>query len=168
MSTLTELRELGVQVVIDDFGTGYFSLSHLRQFPVDALKIASEFVQVSNTDARSAALAGAIVALSQSLGITTVAEGIETGEQAKRMESLGCAYGQGFFFASPMEQAEIDKGVAGLATAVRQRRRRRTDTAPAADTGTTTTTPTPAARATRAPRTRTRTPRLIPADPTAA
>ncbi|HEV7200210.1 MAG TPA: EAL domain-containing protein [Candidatus Limnocylindria bacterium] len=170
MSTLTELRELGVQVVIDDFGTGYFSLSHLRQFPVDALKIASEFVQVSNTDARSAALAGAIVALSQSLGITTVAEGIETGEQAKRMESLGCAYGQGFFFASPMEQAEIDKGVAGLANAVRRQRRRRTDTAPAADTGTTTTTttPTPAARGTRAPRIRTRTPRLIPADPTAA
>jgi diguanylate cyclase (GGDEF)-like protein len=164
MDTLAELRELGVRVVIDDFGTGYFSLSHLRQFPVDALKIASEFVQGSNTDARSAALAGAIVALSQSLGIATVAEGIETGEQAKRMESLGCTYGQGFFYAAPMEQAEIDTGVAGLATAVRQQRRRRTD-APAP---TPITTASPTRSAGRAPRTRTRTPKLMPVDPTAA
>lgn len=154
MAILAELRTLGVRVVIDDFGTGYFSLSHLRQFPVDALKIAGEFVQVSNADARSAALAGAIVALSQSLGITTVAEGIETAEQAKRMESLGCAYGQGFFYAQPLEQAEIDKGVAGLATAVRRQRRRRTDGAPAA---------------TRPPReARAREPRRVHADPTAA
>jgi diguanylate cyclase (GGDEF)-like protein len=154
MAILAELRTLGVQVVIDDFGTGYFSLSHLRQFPVDALKIAGEFVQVSNTDARSAALAGAIVALSQSLGITTVAEGIETAEQAKRMTALGCTYGQGFFYAQPMEQAEIDTGVAGLATAVRRQRRRRTDGATAA------TRPLREARA--------REPRLVHVDPTAA
>jgi diguanylate cyclase (GGDEF)-like protein len=166
MDTLTGLRALGVQVVIDDFGTGYFSLSHLRQFPVDALKVASEFVQGSNTDARSAALAGAIVALSQSLGIATVAEGIETDEQAKRMESLGCRYGQGFFFAPPMEQAEIDTGVPGLATAVRQQRRRRTDPrAPAPiRTATPTRKATPASTATAArssvrPRTRTRAPK---------
>jgi diguanylate cyclase (GGDEF)-like protein len=128
MATLAELRLLGVKVVIDDFGTGYFSLSHLRQFPVDALKIASEFVQVSNTDARSAALAGAIVALSQSLDIETVAEGIETVEQAKRMEALGCKYGQGYFFAMPIEQAAIDNGVAGLTTTpAPQPRRRRSD-----------------------------------------
>jgi diguanylate cyclase (GGDEF)-like protein len=169
MTTLAELRELGVQIVIDDFGTGYFSLSHLRQFPVDALKIAGEFVQASNSDARSAALAGAIVALSQSLGITTVAEGIETADQAKRLESLGCTFGQGFFFASPMEQAEIDKGVPGLASAVRQQRRRRTDQAVLAPVPSDTPDTTPAAgtRA-RAPRNRTRSPRLIPADPTAA
>jgi EAL domain-containing protein (putative c-di-GMP-specific phosphodiesterase class I) len=170
MQILAELRELGVRVVIDDFGTGYFSLSHLRQFPVDALKIASEFVQGSNTDARSAALAGAMVALSQSLSIATVAEGIETGEQAKRMESLGCTYGQGYFFASPMEQADIDKGVAGLATAVRQQRRRRTDATPATSPapGKPAEAPTAITTRTRAPRTRSRSPRLMPADPTAA
>ena len=127
VATLDELRHLGVRVVIDDFGTGYFSLSHLRQFPVDALKIASEFVQVSSADARSAALAGAIVALSQSLDIETVAEGIETAEQAKRMEALGCRYGQGYYFAKPMEQAEIDLGAIGLATPARRQRRRRSD-----------------------------------------
>ncbi|HEX7172400.1 MAG TPA: EAL domain-containing protein, partial [Candidatus Limnocylindria bacterium] len=85
IATLESLRRLGVRVVIDDFGTGYFSLSHLRQFPVDALKIAGEFVQVEEGDSRSAALAGAIVALGESLDIATVAEGIESEQQAERM-----------------------------------------------------------------------------------
>jgi diguanylate cyclase (GGDEF)-like protein len=102
ISTLESLRALGVHVVIDDFGTGYFSLSHLRQFPVDTLKIASEFVQTPGHDAKSAALAGAIVAMSESLRITTVAEGIEDAEQAARMRDLGCTYGQGYYFARPM------------------------------------------------------------------
>jgi EAL domain-containing protein (putative c-di-GMP-specific phosphodiesterase class I) len=107
ISTLDDLRMLGVRVVIDDFGTGYFSLSHLRQFPVDAIKIASEFVQDMEPGSRSSALAGAIVALSQSLGIDTVAEGIETAEQAARMRSLGATYGQGFFFAKPLAAADV-------------------------------------------------------------
>jgi EAL domain-containing protein (putative c-di-GMP-specific phosphodiesterase class I) len=107
IATLAELRSLGVRTVIDDFGTGYFSLSHLRQFPVDVLKVASEFVQDDGVDSKSSALAGAIVALSRSLGITTVAEGIETAEQAARMRDLGCEYGQGYFFARPMTSAEF-------------------------------------------------------------
>jgi EAL domain-containing protein (putative c-di-GMP-specific phosphodiesterase class I) len=116
VTTLEALRALGVRVVIDDFGTGYFSLSHLRQFPVDALKIASEFIQLAEDDSRSAALAGAIVALGESLDIATVAEGIETRQQAERMRALGCTYGQGYFFAKPMGAAEIEAGVDGLAT----------------------------------------------------
>jgi diguanylate cyclase (GGDEF)-like protein len=116
IATLESLRRLGVRVVIDDFGTGYFSLSHLRQFPVDALKVAAEFVQVEEGDSRSAALAGAIVALGDSLGIATVAEGIETEQQAERMRTLGSTYGQGYFFSKPMDPAEIDAGVEGLAT----------------------------------------------------
>jgi diguanylate cyclase (GGDEF)-like protein len=107
ISTLESLRTMGVKIVIDDFGTGYFSLSHLRQFPVDVLKIASEFVQVPETDSRSAALAGAIVAMSESLGIMTVAEGIENAEQADRMRTLGCTFGQGYFFAHPVTGAQI-------------------------------------------------------------
>jgi diguanylate cyclase (GGDEF)-like protein len=114
VGTLESLRDLGVEIVIDDFGTGYFSLSHLRQFPVDALKIASEFVQVPATDSRSAALAGAIVAMSDSLRIATVAEGIENAEQADRMRALGCTYGQGFFFAHPVASTEVAATVAGL------------------------------------------------------
>jgi diguanylate cyclase (GGDEF)-like protein len=107
VATLGSLREIGVQIVIDDFGTGYFSLSHLRQFPVDALKIATEFVQDTDVGSRSSALAGAIVALSESLNIITIAEGIETREQAERMRSLGCLFGQGYFFARPQSEAAL-------------------------------------------------------------
>ena len=107
IATLEALRALGVRVVIDDFGTGYFSLSHLRQFPVDALKIASEFVQVADPTRESAALAGAIVAMSASLSITTVAEGIETRAKADRMLALGCTYGQGYFFARPVRPEDV-------------------------------------------------------------
>jgi EAL domain-containing protein (putative c-di-GMP-specific phosphodiesterase class I) len=110
ITTLEDLRQLGVRIVIDDFGTGYFSLSHLRQFPVDILKIASEFVQVPDSDAKTSALAGAIVALGRSLQIRTVAEGIETVDQAERMRSLGCAYGQGYYFAQPTPGADVAAG----------------------------------------------------------
>jgi EAL domain-containing protein (putative c-di-GMP-specific phosphodiesterase class I) len=98
---------MGVKVVIDDFGTGYFSLSHLRQFPVDVLKVAREFVQVAEGDSRSAALAGAIVAMSESLGIMTVAEGIEDPDQAARMRELGCTFGQGYWFSRPMPATDL-------------------------------------------------------------
>ena len=107
VATLHGVRELGVRAVIDDFGTGYFSLSHLRQFPVDTLKIASEFVQDIDEASKSSALAGAIVAMSRSLGIETIAEGIETHEQAARMRDLGCAFGQGYVFAKPLTPPEL-------------------------------------------------------------
>jgi diguanylate cyclase (GGDEF)-like protein len=119
IATLEALRRMGVKVVIDDFGTGYFSLSHLRQFPVDVLKIASEFVQVPDSDSRSAALAGAIVAMSESLGIMTVAEGIEDADQARRMAGLGCTFGQGYFFGRPRPAAEFDTGDARTRQAIR-------------------------------------------------
>ena len=108
VDTLQALRALGVRVVIDDFGTGYFPLSHLRQFPVDALKIAGEFTQIDgDADARSSALAAAIVAMARLLGIETVAEGIETEAQADWMRSLGCTSGQGFHFDRPLPAEDI-------------------------------------------------------------
>ncbi len=108
VATLQALRDLGVRVVIDDFGTGYFSLSHLRQFPVDALKIAREFTQEEEPDgSRNSALAAAIVAMARSLGIDTVAEGIETPAQASRMRDLKCTYGQGYFYAKPLLPDEM-------------------------------------------------------------
>jgi predicted signal transduction protein with EAL and GGDEF domain len=110
IETLESLRQLGVRIAIDDFGTGYFSLSHLRQFPVDILKIAGEFVQGQERDTKSAALAGAIVAMGRSLEIRTVAEGIETAEQAARMLEFGCAYGQGYHFAQPIPGSELEGG----------------------------------------------------------
>ena len=107
IATLQGVRALGVRTVIDDFGTGYFSLSHLRQFPIDTLKIAREFVQDMDEASKSSALAGAIVAMSRSLGIETIAEGIETEEQAVRMRSVGCAFGQGYAFAAPLTPTEL-------------------------------------------------------------
>jgi EAL domain-containing protein (putative c-di-GMP-specific phosphodiesterase class I) len=130
MATLHDLRALGVRAVIDDFGTGNFSLSHLRQFPVDALKVACEFVQEAGVDGRSAALAAAIVAMGRALDLTTVAEGIETPEQAKRMTALGCAYGQGFYFARPLAPGAVNSALAELAKryqGVPRRRRRAID-----------------------------------------
>ncbi len=107
--TLESLRALGVRIVIDDFGTGYFSLSHLRQFPVDVLKIAREFVQVGASDEKAVALTSAIVAMSESLKIVTVAEGIESADQAERMRRLGCTYGQGFFFSRPLPADDVER-----------------------------------------------------------
>jgi diguanylate cyclase (GGDEF)-like protein len=107
--TLESLRSLGVRIVIDDFGTGYFSLSHLRQFPVDVLKIAGEFVQAGASDAKSVAVTSAIVALSESLKIVTVAEGIENAEQAERMRRLGCTFGQGYFYSRPLRSTDVTR-----------------------------------------------------------
>ncbi len=107
IATLAELRALGVRTVIDDFGTGYFSLSHLRQFPIDILKIAGEFVQDADADPKSPALARAIVAMGRSMNMATVAEGIETAEQAASMRALGCTYGQGYFFSFPLSDVDV-------------------------------------------------------------
>ena len=109
IETLQALRTLGVRLVIDDFGTGYFPLSHLRQFPVDALKIAGEFTQLvdGEADARSSAMAAAIVAMARLLGIETVAEGIETEAQSEWVRSLQCTHGQGYFFDRPLLPEEV-------------------------------------------------------------
>jgi EAL domain-containing protein (putative c-di-GMP-specific phosphodiesterase class I) len=133
LATLSELRSLGIRAVIDDFGTGYFSLSHLRQFPVDALKVASEFVHDAGVDSRSAALASAIVAMGRALDLTTVAEGIETADQAQRMVALGCVYGQGYYFAQPLGlasmAAELTRLIRGPAASAGRPRRATTATA---------------------------------------
>ncbi len=97
---LHELRKLGIRVAVDDFGTGYSSLSTLQRFPVDMLKIAKPFIDdvVTRTDS----LADAIVRLGSTLGLETVAEGIENEDQLRRLRHLGCAYGQGFHLCGPL------------------------------------------------------------------
>lgn len=107
IATLAELRVLVVRTVVDDFGTGYFTLSHLRQFPIDILKIAGEFVQDADVDPKSPALAWAIIAMGRSMNMATVAEGIETQQQAMSMRALGCAYGQGYFFSVPLSADDV-------------------------------------------------------------
>jgi diguanylate cyclase (GGDEF)-like protein len=101
-AVLEQIKELGVRVAIDDFGTGYASISYLRRFPVDILKIDREFTDELET-AEGAALLGGIVHLGRSLGLTIVAEGIERPTQLARIRESGCDLGQGYLFASPAD-----------------------------------------------------------------
>jgi diguanylate cyclase (GGDEF)-like protein len=102
LSRLQALRELGVRLAIDDFGTGYSSLSYLRWMPIDVLKMAKSFVDDLGAGTQHKALAGTIAGLSRTLGLTTVAEGIERPEQADILHGLECELGQGFLFSAPL------------------------------------------------------------------
>jgi EAL domain-containing protein (putative c-di-GMP-specific phosphodiesterase class I) len=104
---LTALKALGVRLAIDDFGTGYSSLSYLHRFPVDVLKIDKSFVGTISDAPGASALASAVVALGNSLGLRVVAEGIETEMQHDVLSRLGCRYGQGYLFSRPMPPAEV-------------------------------------------------------------
>ena len=106
-STIAELRALGVQVHVDDFGTGYSSLGFLQRFRVDALKIDRSFVADLGERSEASAIVGAIVAMGHALGLTVVAEGIETERQAAEALALGCDFGQGYLFARPVPAIEM-------------------------------------------------------------
>jgi diguanylate cyclase (GGDEF)-like protein len=107
MDRLRRLKALGVRVAIDDFGTGYSSLAYLRQFPVDIIKIDKSFVSGDGDGRQAWPLARAIVQLVQSLNLSTVAEGIETGAQLAELRGVSCEYGQGFHFAEPVPASEL-------------------------------------------------------------
>ena len=106
-AAMRRLRALGVRVAIDDFGTGYSSLSYLRDMPVDILKLDKLFVDGLASDGNSQMLARGILDLGRALGKLVVAEGIEQDAQAARLRELGCTLGQGFYFAQPLEAAEM-------------------------------------------------------------
>jgi diguanylate cyclase (GGDEF)-like protein len=107
---LSELRLQGVRVAIDDFGTGYSSLSYLRDLPIDTVKIDRSFVpaDAGRPASGQAALVRAIVDLARGLELTTVAEGVETAEQAELLRDLGCDRGQGYHWARPGPAAQVD------------------------------------------------------------
>ena len=105
---LDELRGLGVRIAIDDFGTGYSSLDYLRRFPVDSLKIARAFVEELGTSREQDRLVAAILRLGSTMGLETVAEGIELEQQRDRLRALKCRYGQGFFYSRPVPAEELD------------------------------------------------------------
>lgn len=101
-SLLHRIREHGVSIAIDDFGTGYSSLAYLDRLPVDRLKIDRSFVQVLNTQTRGARIAELVIPLGQQLGLSVLAEGVETREQADYLRGLGCHEAQGYLYAKPM------------------------------------------------------------------
>jgi diguanylate cyclase (GGDEF)-like protein/PAS domain S-box-containing protein len=108
LAIMNQLRSQGVRLAIDDFGTGYSSLSYLQKLPIDTLKIDQSFVDRLGHDTSAVALTRAIIALGQSLALTTVAEGIEDAHQAEELRKLGCHFGQGFFYGAPMTSKELE------------------------------------------------------------
>ena len=107
MSTLSELRAMGVQVSLDDFGTGYSSLSHLKRFPVTRLKIDQTFVRDLATDVDDAAIVRAIIVVAQELSLDVTAEGVETAQQVAFLTAHNCSEAQGFYFARPSPAKDV-------------------------------------------------------------
>jgi predicted signal transduction protein with EAL and GGDEF domain len=107
LSTLQQLRELGVHISMDDFGTGYSSLSYLRKFPFDKIKIDRSFIHDMADRPDSIAIVRALTGLGNSLGMSTTAEGVETEEQLQRLRDEGCTEAQGFLISKPKPAREI-------------------------------------------------------------
>ncbi len=107
LDSLQGLKQLGVRLALDDFGTGYSSLAYLTQLPIDTLKIDRSFVDKLGESGQSRAVVRSITALAQALGLSTVAEGVETREQLDSLRALGCDEVQGYFYARPMPPREL-------------------------------------------------------------
>lgn len=104
---LAQLKAAGAHVSLDDFGTGYSSLSHLRDFPVDLVKIDKSFVQQMGEDPEIASIVSAVINLARSIEIDVVAEGVETPAQLDLLRSMGCRLAQGHLFGRPIEEADV-------------------------------------------------------------
>jgi diguanylate cyclase (GGDEF)-like protein/PAS domain S-box-containing protein len=109
---LHNLNAAGVTIALDDFGTGYASLTHLKQFPVDVIKIDRSFTSNMENDADDAAIVKAVLGLSQKLGIEVVAEGVENAAQASLLREYGCDKAQGYHLGRPMPAEDIPQFVA--------------------------------------------------------
>ena len=103
VTTMSRLRELGVELSLDDFGTGYSSLSYLHRLPVNYLKIDRSFVSRMAQSRENAEIVNTIIKLAQNLKMKVIAEGIETGDQNEYLKQLNCEYGQGYFFSKPLD-----------------------------------------------------------------
>lgn len=108
-SVLTELKALGVHLSIDDFGTGYSSLSRLQGFPVDAIKIDRSFISKMCVDAENREIVRIIITLAHNLGLSVVAEGVETADQVRQLRDLDCELAQGYFFSRPADHEAIEE-----------------------------------------------------------
>jgi EAL domain-containing protein (putative c-di-GMP-specific phosphodiesterase class I) len=110
LQTVTErllaIRDLGVRIAIDDFGTGYSSLSYLSRLPVDVLKVDKSFVDRVMVNEQDATLTMAIIAMGRTMNLTTVAEGVESTDQARWLADAKCAYGQGYLWSPPVSVSD--------------------------------------------------------------
>jgi diguanylate cyclase (GGDEF)-like protein/PAS domain S-box-containing protein len=108
ITTLTQLKQLGIQLAIDDFGTGYSSLSYLHRFPIDTLKVDRSFISKVDVDGEQLAIVRTIITLAWNLGMEVVAEGVETAKQLAQLRSLRCEYAQGYLFSKPCDAEAIE------------------------------------------------------------
>jgi predicted signal transduction protein with EAL and GGDEF domain len=108
-STFEKIRNLGVRIAFDDFGTGFASLTHLKKFPMDVLKIDRSFVSELRHKRDDAAIVRATIGLSKEFGMEVIAEGIEDAETAAILVEMGCNEGQGYHFGKPMPASEFEK-----------------------------------------------------------
>ena len=104
---LRTLKDLGISLAVDDFGTGYSSLLYLKQFPLDVLKIDRLFTAGVGLNEDDTAIVGAVIGLAETLGLTSVAEGVETSEQLAALVDLRCDHGQGFHWKGPVPFADL-------------------------------------------------------------
>ncbi|MEA2579340.1 MAG: hypothetical protein QOE83_232 [Actinomycetota bacterium] len=102
LHAVRQLKEIGVRIALDDFGTGFSSLSYLLQFPVDILKIDISFVRGLGIDTEATAIVGSVIALGRTLGLSVVAEGVETEEQFQHLKRMGCPLAQGYYIGRPV------------------------------------------------------------------
>jgi len=109
LETFNRIQDLGVRIAFDDFGTGYASLTYLKKFPLDRLKIDKSFVSEIRADSDDAAIVGSTINLGKLLGLSVIAEGIEDQATADLLKSMGCEEGQGYHFGSPMPAAEFEQ-----------------------------------------------------------
>jgi diguanylate cyclase (GGDEF)-like protein len=109
LATVQRLKQLGVRFSIDDFGTGYSSLSYLKRFAIDKLKIDQSFIRDLAVDPDDAAIVRAIIQMAQSLGLKTIAEGVETAEMLAPLRVFGCDEVQGYYFARPMPAKQFEQ-----------------------------------------------------------
>jgi diguanylate cyclase (GGDEF)-like protein/PAS domain S-box-containing protein len=108
ITTLRELKSLGLHISVDDFGTGFSSLAYLKRFPLDELKIDKSFVDGLGRDPEATAIVAAVMGMAHALDLRVVAEGVETADQVARLRTLGCDEAQGFFYARPGSADDID------------------------------------------------------------
>ncbi len=109
IATMNELKLLGVQLSIDDFGTGFSSLSYLKRFPINKLKVDQSFVRNLTTDTNDASIARSIIMLGHSLSLTVIAEGVEKDEQLAWLRQFGCDEVQGYLYSKPLPKEALDK-----------------------------------------------------------